>query len=67
VFEDIDLDDLPLRLAELRLGGRPVRGNWTCLDCGETVVDWTAYACQVIRYRLRLAAWAVAENRLEDE
>lgn len=67
VWEQVEVDDGGLAADPLRLDGRPVRGDWWCLRCGEWLVRWA-------EYRRALRSWlagrrAIAEGykRREEE
>lgn len=60
------IDDSDLLHDPIKLEGRPVRGDWTCLTCGESLVDWSSYRRAVINWRRGLRALREGYRRPEE-
>ncbi len=70
VVDDSDLAASPIRLV-LRVGRRvlaawQIRGDWTCLACGELLVDWSGWRRAMLRWRLGVRALREGYRRPEE-
>jgi hypothetical protein len=66
VWEQIEVDDAGLFLDPLIVEGRPIRGDWWCLRCGEWLVKWTEYRRTLLGWKRGVVALAEGYRRRED-
>jgi hypothetical protein len=54
LYEDVAIDG-QLRFKPLVIQGYAIKGDWLCLQCERTLVNWTAYGEQLRRFELRMS------------